>query len=399
MAKSKFPIRFVKSKTIPMARILYHDLKRKKGEYRITSIAELVTKLSDNSDWQKLMTRMSKKNIKYTRTNRIKFKLVKVRDIFVDDDIQRWLNIKNCLKIANPETFKVSFLSAIQCIKIPGKEEYHSFNAQHTVVVEAAFAYNGIWSDYAGDYLDLEVPVTYIETEDRSEAREAFEVFNGRGGLPISPYHKHKQRVIRYRVDGNNDLEYQQAHELQEIAEELGFEFQSDNPEDPNIGLPGLITHVSASSNYYGKPNHWRFILSTHKKYWPNIQLAGMEIDLYGFMYEYMSKIADVNSAAFEKEFLEPVNAVIQTLYQSPKVFGENSANTYKRWYAKTWDMDEEDAKVEAQGSFVLLLKFYRKLKGTHKLPTIVNYYDNETAGDVIEHVETTTKQVLKNYE
>ncbi len=396
---TKFPITFTKSTPIPLARTIRHDLKRKKGEYRTSSVADLVLgPLSSNTEWQKHIKKLLADGVTYSRDQRIKFKAVKVRDIFVDDDVQRSLSPKHCADIGNPETFKVSYLSAIQCIKIPGKDEYHSFNAQHTVVVEAAYAFNGIWAGYDGDWLDLEVPVTYIETDDRSEARQAFRVFNGHGALKISPYHMHKTDVLIYRVDGNLDLEFKQAHALQEITESLGFEFQSDNPDDPNIGLPGCITHISAAQKYYDRPNHWRFILSTHKKYWPNLQLAGMEIDLYGFMYEYMSKIADVNSPEFEKEFLEPVHAIIQNLFQTPAVFGVDSSNTFKRWYAKTWDVDEKKSKVDAQGSFVLLLKMYRKLKGTHKLPDIIDLYDNQKAGDVTAYLPDAAKKVLKKY-
>ncbi len=396
---SAFPISFVHSTPIPLARKIKHDLKRKKGEYKTYKVSDLVLgPLSDNTEWQKHIKKLLSDGITYSRDKRIKFKSVKVRDICVDDDVQRSLSPKHCADIGNPETFKVSYLSAIQCIKVPGKEEYHSFNAQHTVVVEAAYAYNGLWKDWAGDWLDLEVPVTYIETDDRAEARQAFRVFNGHGALKISPYHDHKTDVLIYRVDGNLDLEFKQAHKLQEITESLGFEFQSDNPDDPNIGLPGCITHISAARKYYDRPEHWRFILTTHKKYWPNLQLAGMEIDLYGFMYEYMSKIADVKSSEFQQDFLDPVHAIIQSLFQTPAVFGVDSSNTFKRWYAKTWDLDEKKAKVDAQGSFVLLMKMYRILKGTHKLPDIVDLYDNQKAGDVTAYLPDTAKKVLKKY-
>ena len=378
---------------------LVHSLKRKKGEYRVYTIDELVQKLENFSGWQDHIQTLLRKGVVYSRDQRISFKLVKLRDIRIDDDIQRSLDPAHCVSIGNPETFKVSFMSSIQCVKLPGKEEYHSINAQHTLVLEAAYAYRRIWNlPNLENYLDMEVPVSYVETSNRADARKAFKVYNGKGGKRISQYHEHFQNTIMYRVDGDGDKECFQAHELQSIMEELDYEFQSDDLFDPNIGHPRCITHVSASRKYYGKPNHWRFILTMHDKYWPNQQLSGMEIDLYGLMYEYMNKIADVYSEEFQSTFLDPVHAIIQQFFFSPQNFGVESGNTYRRWYSATYSVTEKDAKVEAQGSFVLLLKMYKNMNGTQPLPSIVDLYDNTVAGDVTSYLPDHIQQNVAKY-
>jgi hypothetical protein len=125
-----------------------------------------------------------------------------------------------------------------------------------------------------------------------------------------------------------------------------------------------------------------------------------MEIDFYGFMYEYFKVKMKVNvySAQFEKDFLTPVHAMIQSLFTSPENLSSESANTFKRWYARTWGItvDEANNKVEAQGSFVLIMKMYRIAGGTHNLPDIVDLYDNQKAGDLTSHLPPNVKKVLK---
>lgn len=394
-----FPFIFTKPKAVKMLRQIVHRLKRKKGEYNEASIEDRLTQLFDpsNGSWHKHIAALIKKGTKYDRSLRLQFAMVKLKDIFIDDDIQRDLDVKHIVKIANLDRFRVQFMSAIQGIKEVGNWRFHATNAQHTVVLEAAIAYHGLWDGYDGDWMDLEVPFTYIETDDRSFARKQFDVFNGKYSKPIGPYDHHKIEVLSYRVDGNIDTEYKEAHELQQICEENGFEPLSGD-EDENRGHPKSISHVSAMRKYKGKPLHWEFILRTHAKYWPNIELHGMEIDLYGYMYEYfkVKMKADVYSKNFEKEFLDPFHAVIQTCFSTPEMLSSESANTFKRWYAKTWDISVDESPVEPQASFVLLIKMYRNLSGTHQLPEIVDLYDNSKAGDLTKYLPAPVKKAMK---
>jgi hypothetical protein len=183
------------------------------------------------------------------------------------------------------------------------------------------------------------------------------------------------------------------------ICEDNGFEPIADTDEE-NMGLPGAITHISAMLDYKNKPTHWEFIVKTHRKYWPNIQLHGMEVDLYGFVYDYMRRNNDVYSEDFEKQFLIPFHAIIQQLFGMPDNLGVESANTFKRWWAKTWDrtVDEGNNKVEAEASFVLMLKLYRKLGGTIALPDIVDLYDNDKAGDLTDFLPEGVLTVVKKH-
>ena len=399
--QNSFPFSWSKPKQIKSLVKIIHRLKRVTGQYSEASIEDRLKQLFDpaNGSWHKHMKALKKKGIKYDRKLRLQFAMVKLRDIFIDDDIQRDLDIKHLVKIANLNRFRVEFMSAIQGIKEVGKWRFHSTNAQHTVVLEAAFAYHGLWDGFDGNWQDLEVPFTYIETDNRAFARQQFDVLNGKNSKPIGPYDHHKIEVLSYRVDGSMETDYQQAAKLQTICEDNGYEPLSGD-DDENKGHPKVISHVSAMRSYKEKPDHWEFILKTHSKYWPNMQIHGMEIDLYGFMYEYfkVKMKADVYSKKFEKDFIEPFHAVIQNLFTSPENLSSESANTFKRWYAKTWDVtvDEANTKVEAQASFVLLMKLYRNLGGTQQLPDIVDLYDNVRAGDLTKHLSNPIKQAIK---
>jgi hypothetical protein len=383
-----------------MLRKIVHRLKRKKGQFTEVSIQDRLNELFDpvNTKWHKHIALLLKKQIKYDRKLRIKFAMVKLKDIFIDDDIQRNMDPDHVVKIANIDNFRVPFMSAIQGTKEVGKWRFHSTNAQHTVVLEAALAYHGLWDGYTGDWEELEVPFLYIETNDRSMARQAFRILNGKFSKAISQYDLHKIEVLSYRVDGNMDTENKLSAELQKICEDNGFEPIAEDDEE-NSGHPKSITHISAMRDYKEKPQHWEFILKTHAKYWPNIKLHGMEIDLYGFMYDYFKVKLKVNgySKKFETEFLDPFHAIIQSLFTSPELLSSESTNTFKRWYAKTWDLSvDEVKKVEAQASFVLLLKMYRQLGGTQQLPDIVELYDNNIAGDLTKYLSASIKKGMK---
>lgn len=395
-----FPLTFTKAKVNKSLQKVIHRLIRKKGQYTEVSIVERLDELMDpsNSKWHKHVKNLIKRGITYDRKLRIKYALVKLKDIFIDDDIQRNMDPDHIVKIGNIKNFNVEFMSAIQGTKEEGVWRFHSTNAQHTVVYEAALAYHGLWDGFTGDWKELEVPFLYIETNDRSLARRAFQVLNGKFSKTISAYDEHKIEVLSYRVDGNLDPDNVKAAKIQKICEENGYEPISEEDAE-NKGNSKAITHVSAMRKYKDKPEHWEFILRSHATYWPNIQLHGMEIDLYGFVYEYfkVKMGVDVYSTKFERTFMNPFHAIIQIGFAAPGTLSAEATATFTKWYATTWDMSEDDSKnkIEAQTSLVLLMKLYRKLGGTHPLPDIVDMYDSQRAGDITKYVKPSIRKNL----
>lgn len=384
-----------------------HTLKRKEGEFTSSSIADRVKLLEDptNKKWHNTIAKWKNdiatgKIEKPKRKNRIKFKMVKVKQIDIDDDTQRPLDREWVAHIANPMNFEVEYMSPIQCIYDPDRDRFIAINAQHTVVMETAFAYHGIWDEFDGDFNELEVPVVYVESDSRALMRMGFRILNGENQKKIEPYIDHKILVLSKRVDGATEKEAVQAAAIQTINEEEGYEPISNI--DKNLkNEPWAIRCISEMMKHYDSPDRWRFILRTHRKYFPNISMEVMECDLYGFMYDYFCNEmkVDVYSKQFEEDFLTPAMSIIQEFFVIPSTFGNDSAHTQIRWRAAKYNRsidDKESKKIDAEGSFIYLLKLYRHFGGTQNLPAIVNNYDEKKPGDLLKHVDSQRTDLIK---
>jgi hypothetical protein len=408
LSKFSFPYTFEFS--TPKGRKVIHNLIRDKGEYCSVTVAERLAQLEspENDTWHKVIKKWKDDIAKGVRPKpsrklRVQFANVKIKDITIDDDIQRDMDPKWVASIANPKTFEVDYMSTIQCIYDPKKKKFISINAQHTVVLEAAFTHHGLWKEkeFNVDPMELEVPVAFIKTSNRAKARMAFRIYNGKGQKKIEPYVDHKNLVFAYRVDGSDDIEAVQAATIQTINEEEGFE-PIATTDTKHKGEPWAITCIAEMQQHYKKPDRWRFVLNTHNRYYPNIQLDIMECDLYGFMYDFFTDLGhDVYSKKFRDEFLDPTQALIQEFFQTPHNFGSDSKHTQIRFQAKRYNraINSSDNKVEDEGSFIYLLKLYQYFGGQHELPIIVHNMNEAPAGDLLDHVDKQTLlEAMKNH-
>jgi len=404
--KVEFPYTFEFS--TPKGRKVIHNLIRAKNQYNSKTIAERLAQLKDpnNTKWHNVVKKWKDDISKGIRTKpnrdlRVKFSMVKVKDLTIDDDIQRDMDPDWVAGIANPKTFEVDYMSMIQCIYDPNTKKFVSINAQHTVVLETAFAHHSLWNGYAGDPMELEVPVAYIETSRRDKARMAFRIFNGKGQKKIEPYVDHKILVLAYRVDDSDEGEAKKAAVIQTINEEEGFE-PIPSTDDKNRDAPWAIECVSEMQKHYDTPERWRFVLNTHKRYYPNIKLNIMECDLYGFMHDYFGEMGyDVYSDEFRKEFLDSAMAIIQEFFTTPHKFGNDSKHTQIRFQAKRYNRppSSKDNKVEDEGSFIYLLKLYQFFGGKHELPSIVHNMNESSAGDLLDHIDSESLlEAMKNH-
>lgn len=403
--KVEFPYTFEFS--TPKGRKVIHNLIRKKNEYKSVSIAERLAQLEhpDNTKWHNVVKKwkddIKNGKTKPNRNDRVKFAMVKVKDLTIDDDIQRDMDPDWVAGIANPNTFQVDYMSMIQCIYDPKTKKFISINAQHTVVLETAFAHHGLWDGYKDDPLELEVPVAYIETSKRDKARMAFRIFNGKGQKKIEPYVDHKILVLAYRVDDSDEREAEKAAMIQSINEQEGFE-PIPSTEVKNRDAAWAIDCVSEMQKHYQTPERWRFVLNTHKRYYPNIKLNIMECDLYGFIHDYFGEMGyDVYSDEFRKEFLDSAMAIIQEFFTTPHKFGNDSKHTQIRFQAKRYNraINSKDNKVEDEGSFIYLLKLYQFFGGKYQLPAVVYNMNESSAGDLLDHVDDESLlEAMKNY-
>ena len=391
-----FPYKF--EFVTPTGEKVVHLLKRKKGEYKSATVADRLAQLLDpkNTKWHNTIAKWkddveSGRRKKPNRKKRGKWADVKVKDIVIDDDIQRGMDSDWVATIGNPNDFEEEFMSPIYCMYDPKKKKYISINAQHTLVLETAFAYYDMWDgvdDWDGDPMELTVPVFYFINESREKGRKSFNVYNGRI-KPIEPYIKHRMNVFAYRSDGNRtDKEATQAAEIQTINETQGFEPVSRDDKKAKTHN-WAITCVAEMMQHYGRASRWKFVLNTHKRYWPNLQLDTAEVDLYGFIYDYFTELKyDVYSKEFDEKFLNPCMAIIWKFFTTPSGFKSDSSGTQSRFNSKKTGLPIDKVKLDDNGSCVYLMKLYKHFGGKHELPMYVNNMREARIGDLLAFVD-----------
>ncbi len=376
-----------------------HALKRKKGEFVSVSAVERYRELQNpkNTKYHATMAKWAEdiaagRREMPDREKRVRFATVKVKDITIDDDIQRDLDPNWVATILNPNEFEEEFMSTIYCMYDPETEKYICINAQHTLNAEISLAERKMWANnpnWNGDIGELEVPVTYFMSSSRAKCRKGFEIFNGKQKA-IEPYVTHKNLVLAYRVDDDRkDKEAYKAHQIQTINEEEGFEPISRD-DKKNKKHSWAITCVAEMKGHYDRPDRWRFVLRTHKRYWPNIQLEIAEVDLYGFMYDYFTDMGyDVYSDEFNNDFLDPCMSLIWTFFTTPHGFASDSSNVQKRFGSEKTGLPEDKVKIDDNGSCVYLMKLYRHFGGTYELPLYVNNLTEARVGDLLDYVDS----------
>lgn len=376
-----------------------HALKRMKGEFVSVTAVERYKELQNpkNTKYHATMAKWEEdiaagRREMPDRLNRVQFANVKVKDIVIDDDIQRDLDPNWVATILNPNEFEEEFMSTIYCMFDPETQKYICINAQHTLNAEISLAERNMWKnnpDWNGDIGELEVPVTFFMSSSRAKCRKGFEIFNGKQKA-IEPYVTHKNLVLAYRVDDDRkDKEAFKAHQIQTINEEEGFEPISRD-DKKNKKHSWAITCVAEMKSHYDRPDRWRFVLRTHKRYWPNIQLEIAEVDLYGFMYDYFTDMGyDVYSDQFNQEFLDPCMALVWTFFTTPHGFVSDSSNIQKRFGSEKTGLPEDKVKIDDNGSCVYLMKLYRHFGGTHELPLYVNNLNDSRVGDLLDYVDS----------
>ena len=203
-----FPIEWVPS-TTKQSRKVVNQLDRDPNEFYVKTIADRLKEVNkpNNQGIHDTVEDYYKLGTSFSITQLPQHKMVPIKNILIDEDIQRemdTMHITNILKGFDPRR-----VNPIFAVKEPGKEIYHCTDGQHTVVTLAKLAQADLIDEVEHeDWDDFEVDVLYVETDDRSFAREHFAFINGVGKKKIDEYDNHKQRVLSYRLDNNNKTEY-----------------------------------------------------------------------------------------------------------------------------------------------------------------------------------------------
>lgn len=359
----KFPIKWVPSK-VKRHRKVNNQLARQPGEFYVKTVAERLEQANhvSNQGLHDAIENYYKIGKTFSRTELPKHARAKLKDILIDEDIQRELDVMHVTHIV--QDFDPRRVNPIFAVKFPGENHYHCTDGQHTVVSLAKLAQAGLIDEIdADEWETMEVDLFYVETADRAFAREHFAFINGVGKKKIDEYDHHKQRVLSYRLDNNNSQVYALASEKQSICEKHDvFPIASDDEE--NLGIPGTLTHLASIKTM--KPAVLEFIVQNHNKYWKDEVVDAAE---FSFNKHLFNKAKDpVDSPEFV-EFLDNLNAIIKELFTSPKQLSNVIKEAYADYSKAAFG---EKKSVHDTALLNVVLKIYQRLGGTYPVPDTV---------------------------
>jgi hypothetical protein len=323
---------------------------------KVLALAQRVKELQNYKQWQKLMAEYRAQGIMLSPKLRPLIQMVKLESIFIDEDIQRALDARHCTKIAAIGSFNPMYLQVIYCVKIPGKDEYHSVDAQHTATLVAAMIDAGIF-DGETDWRKVEMPVLYIETTSKAFARKAFALINGKGKKKISPWYEHRTKVMSVRIDNSTDVDDVEAEFKQSICEK--YDCYPVDKESAFVGLPGTFTHMEALNL---NPAVLTMACKFHNDYFHYDEINGglwfVIDDLYKAFGAAKIKITD--------KFLKELAGILQGYFAGIAQFHAAIIRAHKAWgvYTYGYEVSWQDEAIAA--ALVLL---YQKLGGTQQIP------------------------------
>ena len=364
-----FPIEWVPS-TTKQTRKVVNQLDRDPNEFYVKTIADRLEEVNkpNNQGIHDAVEDYYKLGTSFSITQLPQHKMVPIKNILIDEDIQRemdTMHITNILKGFDPRR-----VNPIFAVKEPNEEIYHCTDGQHTVVTLAKLAQADLIDEVEHeDWDDFEVDVLYVETEDRSFAREHFAFINGVGKKKIDEYDNHKQRVLSYRLDNNNKTEYALSADKQAICEEAGvYPIKSDDQQ--NSGIPGTLTHLNAIKTI--KPECLKFIVNNHNTFWKTEVVDSAEFSFNKILFQKATVPVDSKEYV---EFLHNLNAIIKTFFTNPAQLRTVVSDAYAA-YSK--DVFGATKSVHDTAVLNVVLKIYVKLGGTFNVPdTVLSHKDN----------------------
>jgi hypothetical protein len=328
----------------------------KQTKSRVVALADRISDLQNYKQWQKLIAEYKKQGIVLNPKLRPLIKMVKLKFIFIDEDIQRALDAKHCTKIAEIGSFDPRYLQVIYCTKVPGKEEYHANDAQHTATLVGALIDAGVFLNES-DWREVEMPVLYIETTNKAFARKAFALINGKGKKKISAWYDHRTKVLSVRIDGSNDAEDVEAWEKQEICEK--YDCYPVDKESTFVGLPGTFTHMQAMNL---NNDILEMSCKFHNDYFHYDEINGA----LWFMMEDLHKAFGAAHIKITDKFLKELAGILQGYFAGIAQFHEAVHRAHTRWgiYTYGYEVSWQDDAIAA-----VLVLMYQKLGGTQQIP------------------------------
>ena len=384
---STFPIKFDPSKRDPNERPIDNILEREEGDYAQISIVDLVDRVNTgaNLDFMSALERYQKLAVFFDSANFPIFKMVPLGLLSSDEDIQRELDVPHCTHIF--AYFDEQRVQTIQAVKTPGKEEYTIVNGQHTATSIALVVSNGLMKNWkAKDWKKFLVPVSYIETTDRSKARETFALLNGEMSKDISVFDHWKQHYLSVRLDKSGNPKYLHTAKLIEILKSNGCVPLPEKHDD--AGQPGALTHLNAVETAAKNGNYERleFIMSSRNKYWNALPVDNTEFGFYGTLFDLTEEHNILRNTTEWAKFMTDLHAVVQKVFRGMPKLKSSVTKAYKKY--RYDQFSDSNATVPFNVALYVAYKVYKMLGGQFDISPLNNMYVHKNV-DVVHYLET----------
>jgi hypothetical protein len=385
--KTAFPLKWVPSK-VKSTRKVNNQLARKPGEFYVKTVAERLDQVNhpNNQGLHDAIENYYKRGTTFSLKDLPKHAKAKLKHFLIDEDIQREADEVHVMHIV--QGFDPRRVNPIFAVKFPGEDHYHCTDGQHTLISLAKLAQAGLIDEVdESEWEEMEVDVLYVETTDRSFAREHFAFINGVGKKKIDEYDNHKQRVLSYRLDGNTtNQEYALAAEKQTICEDNDV-FPINKEDEENLGIPGTLTHLAAIKTM--KPEILKFIVKNHNKFWKDEVVDSAEFSFNKHLYNKAQ--VPVDSPEFV-QFMTDLNAIIKELFTNPGQLATTVGDAYSA-YSKT--VYGTSKSIHDTALLNIVLKIYQRLGGTYPVPDTVLSH-TEAGHDLYNFLPTSVKDRVK---
>lgn len=183
-------------------------------------------------------------------------KMCKLKDILIDDTMNRPLNWKHVITIL--ENFNPTRIMAVNVYEDPdAPEHFVAWDGQHTTLVLYVIAVL-----ICGKNIDdIEIPINISKATRKDEIRENFIEINGKAKLSLNPLELFEQEIFGVNVDGSTRKDWQISFKKFEALRDAKLFLTSTDYRDSD--KDGAITHVASIINSSSEivedfANYWK---------------------------------------------------------------------------------------------------------------------------------------------
>lgn len=409
--KGTFPIVFTPLKRnandLPIENILERDI----DEYREKYVSELLEMIQSeaNDAYHKGVIYYEKSGKKFNSNFYPRVTEVEIGKLKSDEDINRELDVAHATDIF--VNYDEQCFQPVYCIKTPGEDEWTIVNGQHTAsstaaIVEAGLMYSDTtnlenpekWKKQVKpkDWKKFKILVIYIETHDRSTAREAFALLNGEMSKKIEVFDKWKQHYLSVRLDQSANPTYRHTYNLIQILKDNNCTPLPVDHDD--VSEAGAITHLAGVETLAPTANYSKvkFVFKTRDTFWNNMPVDNAELGFYGTLYDFAIAENIEMTGKDWQQFLQDLHATVHGVYRNMNKLKSKANKAYKQYrYEQFTDKDGKGA------GFTLSLYFayqtYVKLGGKFVIKALKDLHVHKGV-DAIQYLESKEVTTINNY-